>query len=101
MIVYNVTIKLSWAIVDEWLNWQLEEHIPENMATALFDSYKIYRLLEHDDQDGATYIIQYFISSQKKYKKYIEEFAPLLQRKAIEKWGDQFIAHRTIMQVVK
>jgi hypothetical protein len=100
MIVYNITTKLSRAIVDEWLNWQMEEHIPETMATDLFDDYKIYKLLEHDDEEGPTYIIQYFISTEKKYKKYIEEFAPLLRRKAIEKWGDQLIAHRTIMQLV-
>ena len=101
MIVYNITTKLTWSIADAWLNWQQEEHIPEMMDTELFSDYKIFKLLEHDDHEGPTYIVQFLISSHEKYKKYIEEFAPRLRRKTIEKWGDQFVAHRTIMQLVK
>jgi len=100
MIVYNITTKLNWLIVDEWLKWQKEEYIPEIMATELFDNYKIYRILEQDDHDGPTYIIQFFTSTEERYKRHIEKFAPLLRRKALAKWGDQFIAHRTVMQLV-
>jgi hypothetical protein len=100
MFVYNLTIKTTWAIADKWLAWQREENIPEVMATKLFDDYKIYRILEQDDHDGPTFTIQYFTSSEKKYKLYLDSFASSLRKKAFEKWGDQFIAHRTIMELV-
>jgi hypothetical protein len=100
MIAYNITTKVSWAIVDAWLKWQQEEHIPRIMSAGFFEKYHIYRLVEQDDPDGPTYIIQYFTSTEKNYKRYIEEFALLAREKEFDKWGDQFIAHRTIMELV-
>ncbi|HEV8287027.1 MAG TPA: DUF4286 family protein [Chitinophagaceae bacterium] len=100
MFVYNITIKVEPKIETEWLKWQKCEHIPEIMATGLFTDYKFFRLLEEEETDGVTYIIQYFISSFERYKKYIEIYAPLLRKKSFEKWGNQFIAFRTIMQTV-
>ncbi len=100
MFVYNTTIKVAWPIANEWLNWVREEYSKEIVSTKLFDSCKIYRLLEQDDHDGPTFVIQYFTSTEEKYKKYIDEFGEAMRKKAIDKWGDQFIAHRTTMQLV-
>ena len=40
-----------------------EEHIPEVMSSGQFSDYKFFRLLEQDETDGVTYIIQYFSST--------------------------------------
>ncbi len=100
MFVYNTTIKVAWPIANEWLNWVREEYSKEIISTKLFDNCKIYRLLEQDDHDGPTFVIQYFTSTEEKYKKYVDEFGEVMRKKAIDKWGDQFIAHRTTMQLV-
>lgn len=100
MIVYNITIKILPVIETEWLLWQKQEHIPEIMASGQFYEYKFYRLLEQPETDGITYVVQYFASSMAHYNKYIDEFAPALREKALAKWGHQFIAFRTIMEVV-
>ena len=100
MFIYNITIKIETGIEKEWIEWQQKEHIPDVMASGLFSDYKFFRLLEQDETDGITYVIQYFTSSIENYKKYIEKFAPLLREKAFLKWGNQFIAFRTIMQAV-
>ena len=70
------------------------------MATGFFMEYKFYRLLDQDELDGITYIVQYFTSSMDNYNKYIQQSAPLLRQKTSDKWGDKFIAFRTIMQLV-
>ena len=101
MIVYNITIKINRNIADEWLAWQKQEHIPETMATKLFDEYKMYRLLEQDEEEGVTFTIQYFTSSKERYQKYISAFAAALREKAFSKWGNQFTGFRTIMEAVK
>ncbi|SRR6266496_2230425 len=100
MIVYNITCKISPPIEAEWVNWQKQEHIPEIMKTGLFTDHKFYRLLDQDEEDGISYIIQYFTSSIENYNKYIQQSAALMRQKAIDKWGDQFITFRTIMQLV-
>lgn len=100
MIVYNITMKVDPTIEKEWIEWQRQEHIPEIMATGLFTENKFFHLLEQDDKDGITYVIQYFTTSIENYKQYIKKFAPSLREKALKKWGDKFIAFRTLMQVV-
>lgn len=94
-------MKVNRNIVDEWLAWQLQEHIPEIMATKLFDDYKIFHLLEQDEEDGIIFTVQYFTSCVERYQEYISSFAPLLQEKAFVKWGDQFTGFRSIMEAVK
>lgn len=94
-------MKVDHSIHDEWVRWQKEEHIPDILATKQFVDYKFYRLLDQDEDDGPTYIIQYIAAEMNAYKKYIEEFAPLMRQKAITKWGNRFVTFRTVMQTVQ
>jgi hypothetical protein len=98
MIVYNLTIKVSWGILDNWLPWEIQEHIPAVMATKLFDDYKFYRLLDEDEVEGPTFVLQYFTSSLERYEQYVIEYASRLRQDGLDKWGDGFIAFRTLME---
>lgn len=100
MVVYNITIKILPSIESEWVSWQRQEHIPGIMASGQFTDYKFYRLLEQDETEGITYVVQYFAPTMEHYSTYINEFAPQLRKKALERWADKFIAFRTIMEVV-
>lgn len=99
-IIYNVTIKVANAIQHEWLQWLQEEHIPEVIATGCFTHAVIVRLLEVDDREGPTYAVQYHAESKAIYNSYISNHAPAMRQKSFDKWGDQFIAFRSVMQVV-
>ena len=98
MIVYNLTMKVEHSIHDTWLLWQKEEHIPDIMATGQFIDYKFYRLLDQDESDGITYVIQYIAPDDKHYKKYVNEFSSSLRQKAAIKWGNRFVTFRTVME---
>jgi len=100
MIVYNNTIKIHPFIEEVWMQWLLQEHIPEIMALELFTEWKMFRLLEQDDTEGMTFVIQFHAPSLENYYRYMEEFVPALKKKAFDKWGDRFIAFRTVMEVV-
>jgi Domain of unknown function (DUF4286) len=100
MIVYNITNKIHPAIETEWVSWQQQEHIPDIMATGQFAEYKFYRLLDQDESDGITYVVQYFSPSLDHYHTYINEFSATLRQKAFKRWGDKCIAFRTLMRVV-
>ena len=100
MIVHNITIKIVPDIEEEWIQWQQQEHIPAIMASGQFSQWKMFRLLEQDDADGLTFVIQYFAPTLENYVRYIEEFAPVLRQKAFDKWGERFIAFNTVMEVV-
>ena len=100
MIVYNITTKVHKVIDADWLQWQKREHIPEIMATGFFASFSIFRLLEQDDSEGNTYAIQFNASSTDNYRQYTEQHAPLLRKKALDKWGNQVISFRSVLEVI-
>ena len=100
MIIYNVTIKVQHSIHKQWLAWLKEEHIPGIISTHCFTHANIMELLEVDNTEGPTYAIQYFAESKALYNLYIEKFAAVMRQKSFEKWGDQFIAFRSVMQIV-
>lgn len=100
MIIYNVTIKVDKSIAAEWLAWLKEEHIPEVTGTGCFTSANILRLLDIDESEGPTFAIQYMAESKALYNRYTELFAGPMRQKSFEKWGDKFIAFRSVMQVV-
>ena len=101
MFIYNITIKVNRPISDQWMKWQMEEHIPDIMATELFNDYKVYRLHDQDDSESLTFIFQFHTSDRNNYDQYIKEHAPRLREKTFQKWRDGFIAFRSLLETVQ
>lgn len=101
MFIYNISIKVSHAILKEWLQWQKEEHIPEIMSTKLFTDFRFYRLLEQDETQGVTYVIQYLADTKMNYDLYSRDYAAKVKEKAFLKWGSSVIGFQTLMEAVQ
>jgi hypothetical protein len=99
--LYNVTIKVEASIAAAWLDWLMSEHIPEVLQTKCFTGYRILHLVDVDDSEGPTYAIQYHAASRSDYNRYTELHAPEMRKRSFEKWGERFIAFRTLMEVVQ
>ncbi|MFN4082820.1 MAG: DUF4286 family protein [Bacteroidia bacterium] len=100
MIVYNVTININADVHDEFIDWFKHIHLPEVMQTGMFTEYKFYKLLTRQhDENGDTYVVQYFAKNIDDYNRYQQEFAPALQQKTKSKFGDSVLAFRTIMEL--
>ena len=99
-IIYNVTIKVERNIADDWLKWLIQEHAPQIIATNCFKKFTALKLLEQDDEEDITYAIQYFADNMQSYERYLTQFADHFRRESLNKWGQKFIAFRTLMQVV-
>jgi len=100
MFIYNVTIKVRADIAEDWLSWLNNEHIPEIIDTGCFVEAVVLKLLEIDDSEGPTFAVQYKAESKASYNLYIEKHASVLRQKSFDKWGDAFIAFRSVMQVI-
>lgn len=99
MIIYNVTIKVNHDIAEAWLRWMKEEHMPELLKTGIFTETRLCRLLEQDETEGSTFSAQYTCDSMEDYQEYVRSFAPLMRDKGFKKFGDKFIAFRSVMVV--
>lgn len=100
MFIYNVTIKIDQGIHEAWLSWMNDVHIPDVMNTGCFEKFVFLRLLETDESEGPTYAVQYFAISKAQYNRYIDVYSARLRKAATDKWGNNFIAFRTLMEVV-
>jgi hypothetical protein len=100
MFIYNVTIKLDGSIHESWVQWMSEVHIPEIMNTGCFEKFQFAKLLDIDDSEGPTYAVQYYAISKAQYNRYIDLYAGQMRKASTDKWGNRFIAFRTLMEVV-
>jgi len=100
MLIYNVTIKVDDSIANEWLDWLREEHIPAMIATGCFNRAVILRLQETTEQDGVTYAVQYYMENEAMYNHYLSSFADDMRKKGNDKWGNKYVAFRSLLEVV-
>jgi hypothetical protein len=101
MYIYNVTVKIEPTIKEAWLAWMQTTHIPEVLATGMFTDARLSELLEPiADDDGLTYVAQYFTDNFENYNNYINEHAPILRQKGFDAFGNQFIAFRSLLKNV-
>ncbi len=100
MYIYNVTVKIETHRADEWLTWMREKHIPDVMATGYFQDHRICRLIDEGDLDGVTFVVQYTFEIIDDFLTYQLAAAPSLQREHSEKFGNDFLAVRTLMEVI-
>ena len=100
MILYNVTIKILNSVKKDWLQWMKEIHIPDVMATGLFEEYKICRLLGEDETEGTTYAVQYISKNMEDFVRYNKEHAERLQKEHSDRYPNQYVAFRTLMEIL-
>lgn len=70
------------------------------MSKNCFTECRMVRLLDIDDSDGPTYAMQYAANTREDYERYIEVYSPALRKDLIDKWGNNFVAFRSLMEVV-
>ena len=98
MFVYNITTKVDHAILNDWIKWQQEIHIPDIIATGLFLEHKFFHLLEQNEDEGKTFVTQFFTDSKENYENYLQQYAPRLRRQSHEKWAHKIISFRSLLQ---
>ena len=114
MLLYNVTVKINKSIEQEWLQWMQAIHILDVMSAGMFIESHICRLLEappnlpngeelltlQATDDDPTYVIQYVCESRKLLDHYFEKHAPAIREDHDKRYKNQFVAFRTVMEVV-
>ena len=100
MIVYNSTVKVDAAIAADWLEWLQQEQAPQMLATGLFSKFHILQLLQTEDSDGPTYAVQFYAASLDAFESYLAHHAEHFRQQTAERWGGDFIAFNTVMEVI-
>jgi hypothetical protein len=100
MYLYNVTINLEDSIHNEWMDWMLNKHLAEVMATGCFVAHRILKVLTEIENNGTTYSVQYYFNTMSDYERYQEKYAPVLRQEGVKKFGEKMVAFRTLLEIV-
>lgn len=100
MLLYNITIGIDKEVELEWLQWMKTEHIPEVMKTKLFYDFKIYKVLQDQDEDNISYSVQYLAQTLDHVTLYFEKFAPAILEKLRLRFKDKHVAFMTLLEEV-
>lgn len=100
MIIYSVTISLAPQIEEDWRNWMIFKHLPDVMNTGMFLEKKMTKVIDGHEEGAINYNIQYTCESQEMLNEYQEKHAPQLQKEHGERFKENFISFRTILEVI-
>jgi hypothetical protein len=101
MTIYNSTIKIDRDCAAGWMAWQKEHQIPGIMATGLFFSQETFRLLDQDDSDGYTYILQFRAEKPEQLHAFLQDHRSYFDQAADKKWGGRFVSFQSTMELVQ
>lgn len=97
MYTYNITSLVDHSIVEKWLGWQKLVNIPELLSTGLFSGHRLSQLLNQDETDGKTFVLQLFIKTKAEYESFLKKHEPYFQRRFFESWNDQALSFNSVM----
>ncbi|MEO8823453.1 MAG: DUF4286 family protein [Ginsengibacter sp.] len=101
MFVYNITLKVETQYLEEWMNWAKTVQIPDVLATGCFYDFRFYELMEIEEEDGRTFVIQFLANSKSDYNRYKELYHSSFRHRSAKKWGDHVVSFRTLLKNVE
>jgi hypothetical protein len=94
MIIYNITCSVDKEIAEEWITWMKDKHIPGLLNAGLFESYKILRVLSHEDDQTFSFAVQYSSQSMDGIQKYY------LNDDIQTRFGERVLIYPTVLEEV-
>lgn len=101
MIQYNQTVNIESSVEADWLQWMKEEQIPDILATGMFITAHIFRLLDIEESEGtATYAVQLLTETKEHLDIYQIKYEPALDQGHEQRYGNKAVSFRTMMKEV-
>jgi hypothetical protein len=101
MIVYNVTYQVTHDLLDAWRSWLTESRIPAMKQTGLVGDHRIFQLLDQDETEGLTYVVQYHLSDLESFRSFEQCFPRLRNEPVPEAFFPRCMAFQTVMGEAK
>lgn len=101
MIIYNVTVSVDYEIVQDWMDWMKNVHIPDVMATGKFIDYKVLKVYGQNGDTAMSFAIQYTCENVNLLNEYMTQNAPALQKEHNDRYGDKAVGFRTVLQILE
>ncbi|MCF2496316.1 DUF4286 family protein [Dyadobacter chenhuakuii] len=98
MIIFNITVNISYAAEKDWLDFMKTVHIPEILATKLPLECRLFRLLTEIENEGSTYTTQFSFRTMEDFLAYQTGFQADLQERHHALFNGQYVSFRTLLE---
>ncbi|WAC10407.1 DUF4286 family protein [Dyadobacter pollutisoli] len=98
MIIYNITINISYEAEKDWLHYMKTIHIPEILLISAVMDCRLLRLLTEIENEGATYTSQFTFRTMEDFLAYQTHHQdPFLERHHAL-FNGQYVSFRTLLE---
>lgn len=98
MYIYNVTVNVELPILNDWLSWMKQEHIPAVMDSGLFLHNSMFEVMV-DEEQGRTFSVQYGVKDLETLELYKQVYSEKLKAESFQKFGNRAVAFRTVLRL--
>jgi len=98
MIIFNITVNISYAAEKDWLHYMKTVHIPEILETTLPLECKLLRLLTEIENEGSTYTSQFTFRTMEDFLAYQTNFQADIQERHHQRFNGQYVSFRTLLE---
>jgi len=96
--IYSVTVHIEDQEEPIWFSWMKKHHIPDVMATGLFETCRMMRSELTHKKGFATYVMQYELTDAAKLKEYEDKHADRLRNDVILRFEGKLMAERDVLK---
>ena len=100
MYIFNVTTNVSEEIVENWLIWMKETHIPAMIGTGCFTGAKLTRVMIQEEMGGKTFSVQYSVKNKENFKTYYVTHAAIMNKRVEKKFSGNYVQFQTELEVL-
>ncbi|MEO6852274.1 MAG: DUF4286 family protein [Mucilaginibacter sp.] len=100
MLIYNETFIVDDTIIEEWISWIKNNHIPAIMGTGAFDKYQVLTVLDSPNE-GVTYCFQYETDTVERYSHFYYHHKESLHKAHNTQFEERFVLFHTLMETVE
>jgi hypothetical protein len=98
MIIYNITINISYEAEKDWLHYMKTIHIPEILLASPVMNCRLLRLLTEIENEGATYTTQFTFRTMEDFLAYQTHHQDAFLERHHGLFNGQYVSFRTLLE---
>ncbi|MDO9153732.1 MAG: DUF4286 family protein [Paludibacter sp.] len=100
MLIFNTTYKVQKTLIDTWLNWIFQQHIPFMLGSGNFSTSQVAKVIGSEDEEGTSYSVQFHIVDMDALMHWHKNNASIFQKNCAAEFGNQVSFFTTVLEII-
>jgi hypothetical protein len=100
MFVYNMTFHLDRDALEEALRFIRNTYIPQVMASGVFHTPSLRRIVAAEEEEGGSYAVQFHVEDPETLNRWMNREGQDIHRSISRRFGDKVAGFSTLLEEV-